>query len=63
MRDSQGDIYVVEDPAGEAPHLLGLLFDGVSGDKAMDYDPATGTLVFFSTHEDPEGEWYRLGPP
>ncbi|HEY8427607.1 MAG TPA: hypothetical protein VIL20_04500, partial [Sandaracinaceae bacterium] len=57
-----GDVWVVEAPGGASPRVLGRIFDGVSGDEAMDYDPSTGTLVLFSTHEDSGGDWYRFGP-
>jgi hypothetical protein len=60
VRDN-GDIHVIEDPGGTARNL-GRIFDGDDGDRAMDYDRATDTMVFFSTHQEPNGEWYRFGP-
>ncbi|UJR78391.1 Ig-like domain-containing protein [Sandaracinus amylolyticus] len=57
---TSGDIHVIADPGGATPRYLGMIFDGASGDFAMGYDRAARELLFFGTHEDPLGAWYRI---
>jgi hypothetical protein len=57
-----GDIYVLENPGSASPRVLGMILDRDSVDAAMDVDLATGSLYLFSSHEDPEGAWYRFDP-
>lgn len=54
-----GDIHVIEEPDG-AFRYLGIVHDGLNGDRAIARDPVTDALWLFSTEEDVDGEWVRL---
>jgi hypothetical protein len=63
VRNARGHVEVVRDPGGASPlHLGEVITVGGSGDHAMAFDEATGSLYLFETDSDADGRFLRYDP-
>ncbi len=63
VRDSNGEVQAIIDPAGASPFYLGPVIDlGTSNDWAMTIAPDTGAMYLFETESVSTGNWVRYDP-